>query len=58
LYFLRKVQAVRDELLEGYIMPQVTLQDPQEQKFFNINSSEGSAQVGCNSDFSMIIFNA
>jgi hypothetical protein len=58
LYFLRKVQAVRDELLEDGIMPEITLQDPQEQKFFNINSSEGPTQVLCNSNFSMIIFNA
>ena len=58
LYFLRKVQAVRDELLEDVIMPEVTLQNPQEQKFFNINSSEGPTQVGCDSNFSMIIFNA
>jgi hypothetical protein len=53
LYFLRKVQAFRDELLEDDIMPEITLQDPQEQKFFNINSSEGPTQVGCNSNFKL-----
>ena len=58
LYFPRKVHVVRDELLEDDIMPEVTMQDPQEQKIFNINSSEGPTQVGCNSNFSMIVLNA
>jgi len=58
VFFFRKVQAVQDELLEDDIMPEVTLQDPQKQKFFNINSSEGPTQVGCNSNFRIIIFNA
>jgi hypothetical protein len=37
-------------------MPEIALQDPQEQKFFNVNSSEEPTQVGCNSKFSMMIF--
>jgi hypothetical protein len=56
LHFLKTVQAVRDELLEDIIMPEITLQDPQQQKFFNINSSEVSTQVGCNSKFSLMMF--